>query len=214
MTSLRYFLPTSQLKGKQMAARLLKDIVPGAWGENLTPLESRGGRRGAGRARRTLDATFHFILLPHLPPATEPSFGIFSQGTDLGHSLSSCSRGQQQHPLNLPLVVPWALKTLLSIGWLMQKEDSPTRLASLAHHSPKKTHHFGVRPALSVPLRINPMQFHLLPGVMLLVQASCSRARRWVPEDSPNLPSDAPRSSASLALSTTDPDEPGSLPLP
>lgn len=138
MTSLRYFLPTSQLKGKQMAARLLKDIVPGAWGENLTPLESRGGRRGAGRARRTLDATFHFILLPHLPPATEPSFGIFSQGTDLGHSLSSCSWGQQQHPLNLPLVVPWALKTLLSIGWLMQKEDSRTRLAILAHHSPKK----------------------------------------------------------------------------
>lgn len=151
MTSLRYFLPTSQLKGKQMAARLLKDIVPDARGENLTALESRGGRRGAGRARRTLDATFHFVLLPHLPLATKPSFGIFSRGTDLGHSLSSCSQGQQQLALNLPLAVPWALRNLPGTGRLMpgQEEDSPTRLASLAHHSPK--HHVTVVSPLPCP---------------------------------------------------------------
>lgn len=126
MTSLRYFLPASQLNGKQMAPRLLQDIACYAWGENLVPLKSGGGRKGDVGRQGKAGVTFTLLAvqisshhttirisrcyiswrhmqtrsqLPSLQLATKPSFIIFLRGNDLGHALRSW---KEQKSSNFP----------------------------------------------------------------------------------------------------------------
>lgn len=73
MTSLRYFLPTSQLKGKQMAPKLLQDIVSSARGEKSHTTEIQGSQEGRwGRRRKSwagcYSALHPDLLLSHLNP--------------------------------------------------------------------------------------------------------------------------------------------------